>query len=218
MWIGPAALVAYFALYGLLHSLLAARPVKEWLQDRLGPGMGRWYRLAYNLFAAVSLLPFFWLLATLPDRILYVVPGPWNRLMMAGQALAGLGFLVALFQTDLASFLGLSQLRGESQNEHGRLVVRGMYAYVRHPLYLFSMLFLWLSPVMTVNLFTAYLAFTLYFYLGSLHEESRLRAAFGPAYRRYQEQVPMFLPRWRRHPLDLPLDLSEPRKAPPTSE
>ncbi len=209
MWVGPVTILAYFAVYALLHSLLAARPVKEWLQGRFGPGMGRWYRLAYNIFATVTLLPFFWLLATLPDRILYVVPSPWNRLMMAGQALAGLGFLVALFQTDLASFLGLAQLRGRTQSEHERLVVRGMYAYVRHPLYFFSMLFLWLSPVMTVNSFTAYLVFTLYFYLGSLHEESRLRAAFGPAYRRYQEQVPMFLPRWRRHPLDL----SEPDQA-----
>ena len=210
MWVGPVTILAYFAVYALLHSLLAARPVKEWLQGRFGPGMGRWYRLAYNIFATVTLLPFFWLLATLPDRILYVAPSPWNWLMMAGQALAGLGFLVALFQTDLASFLGLAQLRGRTQSEHERLVVRGMYAYVRHPLYFFSMLFLWLSPVMTVNSFTAYLVFTLYFYLGSLHEESRLRAAFGPAYRRYQEQVPMFLPRWRRHPLDL----SEPDQAP----
>ena len=209
MWVGPVTILAYFAVYALLHSLLAARPVKEWLQGRFGPGMGRWYRLAYNIFATVTLLPFFWLLATLPDRILYVAPSPWNWLMMAGQALAGLGFLVALFQTDLASFLGLAQLRGRTQSEHERLVVRGMYAYVRHPLYFFSMLFLWLSPVMTVNSFTAYLVFTLYFYLGSLHEESRLRAAFGPAYRRYQEQVPMFLPRWRRHPLDL----SEPDQA-----
>ena len=209
MWVGPVTILAYFAVYALLHSLLAARPVKEWLQGRFGPGMGRWYRLAYNIFATVTLLPFFWLLATLPDRILYVAPSPWNWLMMAGQALAGLGFLVALFQTDLASFLGLAQLRGRTQSEHERLVVRGMYAYVRHPLYFFSMLFLWLSPVMTVNSFTAYLVFTLYFYLGSLHEESRLRAAFGPAYHRYQEQVPMFLPRWRRHPLDL----SEPDQA-----
>ncbi len=210
MWVGPVTILAYFAVYALLHSLLASRPVKEWLQRRFGPGMNRWYRLAYNVFATVTLLPFFWLLATLPDRILYVAPSPWNKLMMAGQALAGVGFLVALFQTDLASFLGLAQLRGRTQSEHERLVVRGMYAYVRHPLYFFSMLFLWLSPVMSVNSFTAYLVFTLYFYLGSLHEESRLQAAFGPAYRRYQEQVPMFLPRWRRHPLDL----SEPDRAP----
>jgi protein-S-isoprenylcysteine O-methyltransferase Ste14 len=65
---------------------------------------------------------------------------------------------------------------------------------VRHPLYFFGLLFLWLTPVMTINLLTTYLLFTLYFYIGSFFEERRLRAEFGPAYRQYQQRVPRLIP------------------------
>jgi protein-S-isoprenylcysteine O-methyltransferase Ste14 len=73
--------------------------------------------------------------------------------------------------------------------------VRGFYCYVRHPIYSFSLLLLWLTPAMTVNLLTVYVLTTLYFYVGSLHEERRLLAEFGEAYRDYQQQVPRLIPR-----------------------
>ncbi len=48
---------------------------------------------------------------------------------------------------------------------------------------------------MTVNLLTAYILIILYFYVGSLHEERRLLAEFGDAYRDYYQQVPRLIPR-----------------------
>lgn len=198
MIISIGALTAFFVLYALLHSLLASGRVKRWLWRVCGDGTGRWYRLAYNIFAGLSLLPLFPMLLLLPDRTLYVAPSPWRWVMMLGQVLALGGLAGSLWQTGLGHFLGLSQLLGEAgapQPGIGRsLSVSGFYAWVRHPLYSFSILFLWLTPAMTVNLLTTYLLFTLYFYVGSIHEESRLVAQFGASYRDYQRRVPRLIP------------------------
>ncbi|RME65487.1 MAG: isoprenylcysteine carboxylmethyltransferase family protein, partial [Caldilineae bacterium] len=142
-------LILYTLLYGGLHSLLAANPVKERLR-RL-PGADRWYRLVYNIFATVTLLPLLWLMATLPDRLLYTVPPPWRWAMLAGQGLAALALVWSVLQANPAYFLGLAQLAGDATEQGDVLVTDGFYRLVRHPLYLFSILFLWLSPDMTVN-------------------------------------------------------------------
>ncbi len=188
-------LVLFFTAYALVHSLLASAPVKAWAHRTFGAGVERWYRLVYNIFATLTLLPLFLLLAQLPDRTLYVVPAPWRWLLVGGQLLA-LGSLgIALLQTDVLHFLGLRQIMAAQPAETGSLEVRGIYCYVRHPLYFFSLLVIWLTPAMTVNVFATYLAFTLYFYLGSIHEERRLLDEFGAEYEDYRQRVPRLIPR-----------------------
>lgn len=189
------ALIAFFVIYAALHSLLASSAVKQWARRRFGPDIDRWYRLAYNIFAAVSLLPLLPLLALLPDRVLYVTPSPWRWLLLAGQVLALLGLGVAALQTDVWHFLGLSQLLGKEPSTSGSLQISGLYCWVRHPLYFFSLLLMWLTPAVTINLLTLYLLFTLYFYIGTFFEERRLLAEFGPAYQGYQRRVPRLIPR-----------------------
>ena len=191
-------ILLYFTIYGLLHSVTAATWFKSRLRGWIGPLVDRWYRLVYNLFAVVSILPLFWLLAVLPDRGLYAVPSPWAWLMMAGQAAALIGAGITLLQTNLWHFAGLAQISAADPTATGTLSVDGTYAWVRHPLYTFSLIFLWLTPTMTVNTLTAWLVFTAYFYLGSIHEERRLLREFGEAYARYQAQVPRLIPRLGR--------------------
>ena len=174
--------------------MLAGLTVKKWVQRVFGSGVERWYRLIYNIIAVITLLPLFPLLAWLPTQTLYVVPAPWRWLMVGGQLLALLALAATLLQTGLFHFLGLAQLSAPRPAESGALSVNGFYGWVRHPLYLFSLLFLWLTPVMTINLLTTYLLFTLYFYIASFFEEQRLRAEFGPAYRQYQQRVPRLIP------------------------
>ena len=187
-------LIIFFVAYAVLHSLLAGLPIKDWAQRVFGVGVERWYRLAYNAIAVITLLPLFPLLAWLPIQTLYLVPGPWRWLMVGGQLLALAALAVTLLQTGLLHFLGLAQVVAERPAESGTLSVNGFYAWIRHPLYYFSLLFLWLTPVMTTTLLTTYLLFTLYFYLGSFFEERRLVAEFGSAYRDYQQRVPRLIP------------------------
>lgn len=70
----------------------------------------------------------------------------------------------------------------------------GLYRYVRHPLYAFSLLTLWLAPTMSLNSFIVYLAFTIYILIGIVFEERKLLHEFGVEYARYRSVTPMLIP------------------------
>jgi len=188
------ALIIYFAVYSVVHSWLASASIKVWAQRVFGPIADRWYRLGYNIFAIVTLLPMFAMIGLLPNQTLYVVPSPWSWLMVGGQLLAALAALISLLQTGLFHFIGLTQLVSERPDEGVSLNLSGFYAYVRHPLYTFSIMFLWLAPIVTTTTLTTFILFTLYFYFGSIYEEHRLLNRFGPTYQAYRQQVPRLFP------------------------
>lgn len=112
--------------------------------------------------------------------------------MYLGQGLSILLLFVAVLQTDLLSFAGLRQLFEEEKT--GPLITGGLYRYVRHPLYTFSLSFLWLSPHMTLNSFVVYLSLTLYILVGIIFEERKLVRAFGEEYENYRSETPMLIP------------------------
>jgi protein-S-isoprenylcysteine O-methyltransferase Ste14 len=72
------------------------------------------------------------------------------------------------------------------------MVAGGPFRWSRHPLNALGLPLLWLSPRMTENGLAFGLVVTGYLYLGSLHEESRLRAAYGEAYEAYRNSGPAF--------------------------
>lgn len=193
-----------FAIWALVHSLTAARPVKAWVRARIGQrAYDGFYRLAYNAFSALSLLPLLYLLATrAPATLLWRVRGPL-ALLFGGLQLVGLvGLALSLWQTDVWRFLGLRQavryVQGEAEPDPPADFVRsGAYGLVRHPLYLFGMLVLWFMPQMTVRSLLFNLLASLYFWVGSLHEERRLEREFGEPYAQYRREVRAFLPRLR---------------------
>jgi len=79
-----------------------------------------------------------------------------------------------------------------------RLIRRGLYGLVRHPMYLASLPVMWLAPAMTANRLTLYALISLYFFVGTFHEETLLIEEFGDDYREYQKRVPRILPMPRR--------------------
>jgi protein-S-isoprenylcysteine O-methyltransferase Ste14 len=183
-------------LYGALHSWLASLGLKSWLSARIGEKAMRSYRLFYNLFAFVSLLPVLALVGLLPDCPLYAIPSPWLVFTLILQLLAGLALLLGLFQTDLFAFIGLRQLVQPPSTAQPRLVVSGLYRWVRHPLYTAGLALIWLVPVMTANLLALNLGLTVYILLGAWLEERKLLAEFGSAYAEYRARTPMLIPGW----------------------
>jgi len=174
------------ALWGIVHSILASNFAKDMLAGV------KFYRFGYNVFSAISFLPILYLMAVLPDRPAYQVPAPWKFIMLAGQVLAALMLFIAFLQTDSLSFIGLRQLFEEEKS--GTLVTRGLYRVVRHPLYTFGLLFIWLSPTVSQNSLTVYVGATLYTLIGAYFEERKLLREFGEAYAKYKQNTPMLIP------------------------
>ena len=190
---GSVWLLFSILVWGFLHSVLATLKFKALARRLLGPGVERFYRLGYNLFAGLSLVALLALAAFTADRNLYLVPLPWSVLMIVGEALAGLALVVGFLQSHPFEFLGISQL-GSPIGETGGLITAGLYRYVRHPLYTAGLLLIWLVPRMTVNLLVMDLALSAYLLIGANLEERKLRAEFGQEYDDYSAVTPMFVP------------------------
>jgi len=191
----PFLIILAVFLYGLVHSLLALPWAKRRASQWFGPAADRWYRLGYNLFGVISLLPVLALPALLPDQTLYTIPIPWTYLALAGQAAAVVMLVVGVKQTGAWKFLGLQQAFAPEDQSPPRLVLTGLYRWVRHPLYTAGLLFIWLIPVMTANLLALNIGLTIYLIIGALFEERKLVREFGEAYIQYRKVTPMLIPR-----------------------
>lgn len=193
---GTSPWIILFAIfiYGAIHSWLASNQAKALARRWFGEAAERGYRLAYNLFAGITLLPVLALVALLPDRWLYLLPAPWLWAALAVQGLALAALVVGLRQTGAWSFLGIEQLFHSQSNSNSKLVVRGLYRWVRHPLYTAGLAFIWFSPLMTMNLLVLNVGLTIYIVIGALFEERKLLREFGEAYAEYQRRTPMLIP------------------------
>jgi len=185
-------LILAVVLWGIVHSLMASLSFKEFLRRAFGKGLIRVYRLFYNVFSVVSFVPILYLMIVLPDKVLYKFPSPWNYLMLTGQGISVILLVVTVLQTDMLSFVGLRQLFQEEKQ--GKLVTSGFYRYIRHPLYTFGLLILWLSPSVTINSFVVYLSLTIYIFVGVFFEERKLIREFGQSYMDYKASTPMLIP------------------------
>ncbi|NOX61168.1 MAG: isoprenylcysteine carboxylmethyltransferase family protein [Chloroflexi bacterium] len=185
-----------FTIWAVVHSILADHGLKKRFRERFGDRAYRWYRLAYNLFAILSFVPVLLAYGILPNQTLWSAPAPWRWIMLAIQAIGLIGIVVAVFHTHVGEFAGVAQLRsGYDPDRPEPMRINGLYCMVRHPIYFFGLLLVWFSPDVTVNGLTFAILVTLYFYFGAKHEETGLRAAYGPIYDAYREQVPMLIPR-----------------------
>jgi protein-S-isoprenylcysteine O-methyltransferase Ste14 len=171
--------------------------VRQKLGDRAYEGL---YRLFYNIFSIITILPVLYLLATQVSAVsIWKIAPPFSYMMIGIQLIGLAGLIMALWQTDIWDFAGLRQalhyLSGDEKSlAPPKLVTSGVYRFVRHPLYFFSLLVLWFNPTMTSSSLIFASASTFYFWLGSIYEERKLLAFFGQAYRDYQKRVPRLIP------------------------
>jgi protein-S-isoprenylcysteine O-methyltransferase Ste14 len=135
----------------------------------------------------------------LPDERIYAIPFPWALLTLALQGAAGWSLLVTVARTGMPDFIGLRQVSRPTPlvaaaADPAGLVTTGFYRYVRHPLYSFSFVLLWLMPWMSWNLLALCAGFSLYMLVGIWFEERKLAAEFGPAYAEYRRRTKMLIP------------------------
>lgn len=178
------------SVFAGIHSLLASPRVKLMLIGD-NPARQRMYRLVYNL---ISLALFGWAMAAYRNTpVLYIVPGVWSLVMYVMQAIFIALLFICVRQTGAAEFIGISKADASGDNKP-RLVTSGCYSIVRHPLYLFSMLFLLSNPIVTGRWLILTLFSFAYFIIGALVEERRLLGEFGSEYQRYRQKVPFLIP------------------------
>lgn len=198
-------ILAAWIAFAALHSLTASRRYKSFLEGRIGHRrFERYHALLYTVLSLATFALLAKQLASLPDRPLYSVPPPVRYLFRAVQLLS-VAFLLKT-PLDAAAFLGIRQAFGiprrpgtPPEGAPPRLLTSGTYGIVRHPLYLGFAGVLLFQPDQTVVSAVSAVAVVAYFYFGSFHEESRLLAEFGDAYREYRRAVPRILPfRFRR--------------------
>jgi protein-S-isoprenylcysteine O-methyltransferase Ste14 len=210
---GSAAgrVVLMSVLWALVHSLLASKQAKDLARRILGARYRNGlYRVAYNAKAVVTLALAARWFSRLPDRELYRVRPPLSWLFRAGQA-ASLGVLLSGVRVvGIPEFAGITPLwklltgkdvspepeaQGPPIGAGGEVVKEGAFRFTRHPGNLGALGFFLFLPRMTVNRAALTALVTLYVVLGSLHEEYRLRTAYGAAYERYRRTVPFMVPR-----------------------
>ncbi len=180
-----------FSMFALVHSFLAIPALKKRCVGQ-NTHLRRYYRLYYNL---VSVLLFGWAMAAFRNSaILYVVPGIWKLVLYFLQTAFLLILAACVRQTGAAEFLGIFGNKSDGSQTH-KLITDGWYRVVRHPLYLFSLLFLFSNPVMNARWLLLTAISAVYFYVGARLEESRLLLEFGSEYRLYQRSVPFIIPR-----------------------
>lgn len=212
MWKSVLKLTAATVVYGAVHSLLASRKAKQKAADWLGERRrNAFYRPFYLVQSVLTFGVYGWYVSRLPDKTFYQVENSGAKVMHLGQV-AALGYAVAAaYQVGLADILGITGLlawvsdkqeiprepeaQGPSLAGDNSLNISGPFRYSRHPLNLVPVVIFWLKPKMTVKWAVFSSISTIYLIVGSMHEESRLRKAYGDIYSDYQNSdIPFYFP------------------------
>lgn len=177
----------FLILYYIVHSILTSHTIKQSLNFK-------GYRIIYNLFAIISLLPF---IIKLYQSI------HLDTLLPLGVRIAGILLIIIGIVIHIATFKWFSSavfigLREESE-ENQTLVTGGIYSTLRHPFYLGTLFIFWGLFIVFPNLY--FLSFagisTAYLFIGGRLEENKLMVWHSEQYSHYRQTVPMLIP-WKK--------------------
>ncbi|HXH05601.1 MAG TPA: isoprenylcysteine carboxylmethyltransferase family protein [Vicinamibacterales bacterium] len=193
--VAPAAAfdAALFALFALHHSLLARERAKRWL-TRVVPAALE--RTTYVWTASLLLLVVCRLWRDVPGTI-YRLDGAPALLLYTVQAA---GAIIAVRASSRLGSLALAGIR-QAQELAGHpppvaaLRDDGLYAFVRHPVYLGWFLFVFGTPHMTAGRLLFAVLSAVYILAVLPLEERALAREFGERYQAYARKV-----RWRLLP------------------
>lgn len=176
LWIG----------FGIIHSVLASDNIKKAFPIK-------YYRLIYNLIAIILLISIVYFQIFMDSKKL-MPDSFFNQLLGGIMMFAGI-FVVylSLKNYDMKEFIGID-FQDKKQPE---LTTEGLSEFVRHPLYVGILLFIWGSFgfFTTEAYLTTALFLSTYIRIGIYFEEKKLVEVFGKKYEEYQKNVPMLIPR-----------------------
>jgi protein-S-isoprenylcysteine O-methyltransferase Ste14 len=194
------SIILLFALFGFVHSLLAANKVKRLFIHRLRDLIA-FYRLFYVL-SSLALLYLILRISPHPEMTIYKLDPPFDVVILILQLLSFAGLIWSLKYFSIKEFLGFSQILRwkrkiydlSEMDEKLTLIIGGPYKFSRHPLYLFFILVLALKSEMDLYYLTCLICIIAYTYVGSIFEEKKLEIQFGEKYTNYKNSVPRIIP------------------------
>jgi protein-S-isoprenylcysteine O-methyltransferase Ste14 len=197
---------ALFTLFALHHSIFARPFVKRWLfgagaragsdpgQTGVRPGSDPLERPTYVWVASVLFIAVCAAWRPVPGE-LYRVTGV---LALAAYAVHVAGIVLTArgsARLDVFDLSGVRAVCPPRSPAHVPLQTRGVYGFVRHPVYFAWVLMVIGTPHMTMTRLTFAVLSTTYLAIAIPFEERGLLEVFGPEYREYQKRV-----RWRMIP------------------
>lgn len=181
--------IAYF----VVHSLLASRKTKQWVKDTSSM-IHENYRILYNIISIIGLVLL--MLFTFQNPVL-LFKAPYISSFI-GFSLIGIGtfvLIIALMTFDIKEFIGIAP-RKDIPTENGKLIITGIYQYVRHPLYSGLILQVLGASILFpyIKTLIAGIIILVYILIGSKLEEVKLTDEFGEEYIDYKKKVKGLIP------------------------
>ena len=200
MFIDIVIITLLFSLFALSHSILASSKTKNLLVEKIGEKIA-FYRLFYNI-SSLFLFYFIYTISPKPNGVIYDLQFPFDIMIFVVQIFAIFGFIWGASKINLLEFFGIAQINRYMENNYNpdeldekmELVIEGPFRYSRHPIYLFSILFLVFRPTMDLFYLVFLINMLVYFYVGSYFEEKKMLEFFGNQYSDYQRTVSRLFP------------------------
>jgi protein-S-isoprenylcysteine O-methyltransferase Ste14 len=192
-------LALLWILWCSLHSLLISSFFITRMKDIWGKKFA-YYRLAFNAFSLLTLIPVIFYKQLLPEEIFFSWSGPWNILKL-GMYLASFVLFYGGYRVfDMRYVLGTKQVHEMQEGKEIEVMdfnSAGILEYVRHPWYSGAILLVWaFGPISDVSLVTK-IILTAYIIIGTVLEEKKLVHEIGKPYLEYRKRVPMLIP-WKK--------------------
>ena len=185
-------LLGLWIMYCFIHSWLAGVTVKNYIQKFTGEAF-KFYRPLYSVFALLTLGLVVWYQFSMqstrlfPGKLYLFIPGIIT-------ALAGSCIMIICINKYFYELSGLRTLQKPATKN--TLQQSGLHQFVRHPLYLGTLLCIWglflIFPLL--NNIIACIVITVYTLVGIRMEEKKLRLEFGESYIEYARKVPKLIP------------------------
>ena len=179
-------------IFGIQHSGISALRIKHWIIDKCGK---KGYSRIFTITSMLALV-FSFILLNYWDWLYFILnPELVNLLLFVpGILLILVGLIIASIASREISVSTVADMRTDRKPE---LISSGIYAKVRHPLYLATiLLFLGLGlmyPFLNVIIYV--ISMSLYILVGAYLEEQKLIGYYGHEYLQYKEQVGFILPK-----------------------